>query len=188
MGMFDDVLDNVGEPYKGGKGFEWGTHDVIIGTVTATQKKTKADPDAAVIEVEVFDPADNDRTAKTTLYFHTEGGARMSVTKVLGLLVHKVSDDKKDQVRDLGKKLFGNIDDPKKARDIAAKLMTEKLVGEKAFMVVEPQGNYKTSSYGDIWHYAAEPQTDAPSADPLAGATPLNKEEAADAPDFPDDL
>ena len=31
MGMFDEVLEIVGEPYKGGsKGFEYGTHKVQI--------------------------------------------------------------------------------------------------------------------------------------------------------------
>jgi hypothetical protein len=190
MGMFDDVLENVGEPYKGGgKGFPWGTHEVIIGEANAVQKKTKANNDSAVIEVVVFDEADNDRTATCTLYFHTEGGAKMAVTKVLGLLVHKVDDSKKDAVRELGKKLFGSIDDPIKARDVAVKLINDKLIGAKAFLVVEPQGKYKTSSYGDIWHYPAVPESDAPeSDDPLAGATPLSKEEAEAAPDFPDDL
>lgn len=188
MGMFDDVLENVGKPYEGGgKGFEYGTHEVLIGAVEPTQKKTKNDPKAEVIEVEVYNDADDDQTAKATLYFHTEGGAKMSVTKILGLLVHNVGEEKKDAVRELGKKLFGSIDDPTKARDIAAKLMSEKLVGKKAFLVAEPQGKYKTTSYGDIWHYAAEPQGDAPATeDPLAGATPLSEEEQNDIPDFKD--
>lgn len=164
MGLFDDVLDNVGEPYKGGgKGFEWGTHEVVIGTAAPAQKKTQNNPDAAVIEVEVFDPADNDRTAKTTLYFHTEGGAKMSVTKILGILVHNAGEDKKETIRQLGKKLFGTIDDPTKARDVAAKLMSEKMVGKKAYLVAEPQGKYSTTSYGDLWHYEAEPQGEKPA-------------------------
>lgn len=158
MGMFDDVLENVGEPYKGGKGFEYGTHEVIIGTVTPTEKKIKSNDKAAVIEVVVFDEKDNEKTATCTLYFHTEGGAKMAVTKVLGLIVHKVSEDKKDTVRELGKKLFGGLDNPTKARDVAAKLMNDKLLGAKAYLVAEPRGNYKTTAYGDIWHYPAAPQ------------------------------
>lgn len=161
MGMFDEVLENVGEPFKGGRGFEYGTHEVVIGVVDPTEKKTRNDPNAAVIEVEVFDEADNNRTAKATLYFHTEGGAKMSVAKVLGIMVHNVGEEKKEKVRELGKKLFADLDDPKKARDVAAKLMADKLVGKKAFLFVDPQGNYKTSSYGDIWHYPYE----APDAD-----------------------
>jgi hypothetical protein len=190
MGMFDDVLDNVGEPFSGGKGFEWGTHEVIIGEANAVAKKTKANDAAPVIEVVVFDEKDNDRKATCTLYFHTEGGAKMSVAKVLGLIVHKVSEDKKDAVRELGKKLFGSITDPTAARDVAVKLINDKLIGAKAYLVVEPQGKYKTSSYGDIWHYPAEPQTDAPdaaAADPLAGSTNItDTKEAENIPDFED--
>jgi hypothetical protein len=26
--------------------------------------------------------------------------------------------------------------------------------------VAEPQGKYKTTSYGDLWHYPAEPQSE----------------------------
>lgn len=159
MGLFSEVLENVGKPYKGGgKGFEYGTHEVVIGTVEAKAKDTKATKGAEVIEVVVFDEDDNDKKATCTLWFHTEGAAKMSVTKVLGLLVHKVAEEKKDQVRELGKKLFGGIDDPAKARDVAAKLMQDKLVGAKGYLVAEPQGKYSTTSYGDLWHYAAEPQ------------------------------
>jgi hypothetical protein len=193
MGMFDDVLEKVGEPYSGasGKGFEYGTHKVRIGTVTPTQKKTKANDASEVIEVEVFDPADNDRTAKATLYFHTEGGAKMSVTKVLGLLVHKVDESKKDSVRALGKKLFGAIDNPTDARDAAAKLMQEKLVGEEAFLFVDPQGKYKTSSYGDLWHYEyedpnADERTDREADAAIEGEDITGTKEAESIPDFDD--
>ena len=187
MGMFDEVLNKVGEPFSGGKGFEYGTHEVIIGEVASVEKKTKNNPAAPVIEVVVFDEADNDRTATCTLYFHTEGGAKMAVAKVLGIMVHNVGAEKKDAVRELGKKLFGAIDDPTKARNIAAKLMTDKMIGKKAFLVAEPQGKYKTTSYGDIWHYAAEPQSDAPAAAILAGATDITgTKEAETIPDFED--
>lgn len=159
MGLFDDVLNNVGEPFTGGgKGFEYGTHEVLIMLAEAKAKKTKANDAAAVIEVTVADPVDNDKTALCTLYFHTEGGAKMAVAKVLGLIVHNVGEEKKDTVRELGKKLFASIDDPVAARDVATKLINDKLIGKKAYLVAEPQGNYSTTSYGDIWHYAAEPQ------------------------------
>lgn len=159
MGLFDDVLDNVGEPYKGGKGFEYGTHEVVIGTAEAKSKDTKNTKGAAIIEVVVFAEDDNDKQATCTLWFHTEGAAKMSVTKVLGMLVHSVGEEKKDKVRELGKKLFGSIDDPAQARDVAAKLMQDKLIGKKAYLVAEPNGKYKTTSYGDLWHYEAQPQS-----------------------------
>lgn len=187
MGLFDEVLDNVGEPFKGGKGFEYGTHEVVIGSASAVQKKTKANDDAAVIEVVVFDEADNDRKATCTLYFHTDGGAKMAVTKVLGIMVHNVGEEKKDKVRALGKQLFSKIDDPTKARDVALKLISDKMIGKKAFLVAEPQGTYKTTSYGDIWHYAAEPQNKPVEVvAPLKGEDITDSEEAENVPDFGD--
>lgn len=186
MGMFDDVLENVGQPYQGGKGFEYGTHEVIIGSVNATEKKTKANDAAAVIEVTVFDEADNDKTATCTLYFHTEGGAKMAVTKILGIMVHNVGDEKKDAVRELGKKLFASVDDPTKARDIAAKLMADKMIGKKAFLVAEPQGKYKTTSYGDLWHYPAVPQGE-PADAAQAAAKDLGGS-VVDETELPEDL
>jgi hypothetical protein len=177
MGMFDEVLENVGEPFKGGKGFERGTHEVVIGTAEAKTKDTKKAKDCAVIEVTVFDEQDNDKTATCTLWFHTEGAAKMSVTKVLGLIVHKVSEEKKDAVRELGKKLFGGIDDSTKARDVANKLINDKLLGAKGFLVAEPTGKYKTTSYGDLWHYPAEPREVDEDTDPTL---PLNGEDITD--------
>lgn len=185
MGMFDDVLENVGEPYKGGKGFEYGTHEVLIGTVEAKSKDTKKAKDCAIIEVVVFSEKDEDKTATCTLWFHTEGAAKMSVTKVLGMIVHNVGEEKKDAVRELGKKLFGSIEDPIKARDVAAKLMNDKLLTKKAYLVAEPQGKYKTTSYGDLWHYPAEPQNADEHADKVED---LDMSEAGDvkADDIPD--
>jgi len=194
MGMFDEVLENVGEPYKGGgKGFPYGTHKVKILLAEPQQKKTKNDPKAEVIVVSVATAEDPDNVGEATLYFHTEGGARMSVTKVLGLLVHKSGEEKKDQVRALGRKLFEQIDDPTVARDVAAKLINEKLIDQEAFFFVDPQGKYNTSSYGDVWHYEYEdPNADdraeaaAKGDDPLAGAKPLSEEESKDVPNFDD--
>lgn len=192
MGMFDDVLENVGEPFKGGKGFEYGTHEVLIMLAEAKEKKTKNDPKAAVIEVTVADELDQEKTATCTLYFHTEGGAKMAVAKVLGIMVHNVGEEKKDAVRELGKKLFASVDDPTKARDVAAKLINDKMIGKKAYLVAEPSGKYKTTSYGDIWHYPAEPQSepqdDAQATAKAVGGAVADDETAADAPDFPEDL
>lgn len=191
MGMFDDVLKNVGEPYKGGgKGFEYGTHKVKILLAEPMQKNTKNDPKAEVIVVSVATTEDPDNVAEATLYFHTEGGARMSVTKVLGLLVHKVGEEKKDSVRALGKKLFNQIDNPTEARDIAAKLINEKLIEQEGFAFADPQGKYKTTNYVDLWHYAyedpnADDRADAAS-DMIKEGTPSSEDEAKDIPNFDD--
>jgi hypothetical protein len=179
-GLFDDIIANVGKPYKGGKGFEAGTHEVIIGTVEAKQKKTQKNSDSEVLEVVVFDELDNDKTATCTLYFHTDGGAKMSVTKVLGIMVHNVGEEKKDAVRELGKKLFGGISDPTKARDIALKLMNDKMIGKKAYLAIEPRNGYTTSSYGDLWHYAVKPETS------ILGGEDVIEELADELPEFGD--
>ncbi len=184
MGLFDEVLDNVGKEYQGGKGFEYGTHEVVIGTVEAKQKDTKKAKDCAIIEVIVFDENDNEKQANCTLWFHTDGAAKMSVTKVLGLIVHKVAEEKKDAVRELGKKLFGSVDDPVKARDIANKLMNDKLIGAKGYLVAEPNGKYKTTSYGDLWHYPAEPQSD-PEDEAQAVAKEVGGSVVEDTTDIP---
>jgi len=186
MGIFDDIIDKAGEPYSGGKGFEYGTYEVVIGTVEAKSKDTKKAKDCAIIEVVVGDESDPEKTATCTLWFHTDGAAKMSVTKILGLLVHKVGEEKKDAVRELGRKLFGSIDDHTKARDVATKLMKEKLVNEKAYLVAEPQGKYTTTSYGDLWHYPAEPQgKPANKTEEVAKATGGS---VVDDADIPEDL
>lgn len=187
MGFLDDVIENAGEPYKG-KGFEYGTHEVIIGEVKATEKKTKNDPNAPVIEITVVDPNQEDKSAICTLYFHTEGGAKMSVTKVLGIMVHNVGEEKKDKVREIGKKLFGSVSKPEQARDTAAKLLNDKMIGKKAYLVAEPRDNYKTTIYGEIWHYPAEPQGE-PKDEAQAAAKSVGGavEEASDGiPEFED--
>ena len=173
-GLFDEVLDKVGEEHKSGKGFEYGTHEIIIGEAKA-ETDTKG---REVIKVTVFDETDNDKQATCTLWFHSDGGAKMAVTKVLGLLVHKVGEEKKEKVRDLGRQLFASITDPTKARDVAVKLINDKLIGAKGYLVAEPNGKYPTTMYGDIWHYAAEPQGDKTTVagedvtDELAGDLP----------------
>lgn len=191
MGLFDDVLDNVGEPYKGGNGFEYGTHEVLIMLADAKQKDTKKAKDCAVIEVTVCGKGEEEKKeAICTLWFHTEGAAKMSVTKILGMLVHSVGEEKKDAVRELGKKLFGSISDLTKARDVAAKLMQDKLITKEAYLVAEPQGNYTTTSYGDLWHYPAEPQTPDQRAERAATAAAVGGEDVTDelADDIPEDL
>lgn len=185
MGLFDEVLDNVGKPF-GGKGFEYGTHEVVIGEAKAVEKNTKNNPKAEVIEITVFDEQDNEKQATCTLYFHTKGGAQMAVTKILGILVHNVGEEKKDKVRELGKKLFGEITDPAKSREVALKLIQDKLIGKKAYLVAEPNGKYKTTSYGDIWHYAAEPQGE-PQNDAEATAKELGGS-VVNTDDLPDEL
>lgn len=190
-GMFDEILENVGEPYTGGsKGFKYGTHEVVIGTVTSAQKDLQSAKNADVIEVESYDINDPERIGKSTLYFHTEGGAKMSVTKILGMIVHNVGEDKKDKVRELGKKLFAGIESPSKARDVAAKLMTEKFMVNgkeyKAFFFADPRGKYSTTNYGDLWHYNYEDPDRDDKEEKAANEAMLEEGEEIDTSDMPD--
>jgi len=177
VGFLDEVLNKVGEEYQGGKGFELGTHTVTILFAEA-QTDSK---DRNVLKVTVADAEDKEKTAEATLWFHTEGGAKMGVAKVLGLLIHSVGEEKKDAVRELGKKLFGSISEPVKARDVAAKLINDKLIGKEGFAVAEPKNGYTTTKYVDLWHYPAEPQGDKTKAE---AKSDLDEITEADLPDF----
>ena len=161
--LFDDILNNLDkERNNSGQGFERGTHTVAIGLA---ESKTDA-KGRDMIKITVLDPNDNEKTAEATLWFHSEGGAKMSVDKVLRLLIHNVDEDKKPKVKELGEKLFASINDTKKARDIALNLINEKLIGKEAYAVADPQGNYSTTKYVDIWYYPAKPQGEKKEATP----------------------
>lgn len=160
--LFDDILNNLDKDRSSsGKGFERGTHTVLIGLAESKSDAKGRD----VIKITVMDAADNDKTAEATLWFHSDGGAKMSVDKVLRLLIHNVPEDKKPKVKELGEKLFASIDDIKKARDIALNLINEKLIGKEAYAVADPQGNYSTTKYVDIWYYPAKVKDDKKQPD-----------------------
>ncbi len=179
--MFDEILENVGKDWGGNKGFEYGTHEVIILMAEAkTDNKNRE-----IVKISVGGKEDTEKEGETTFWFHSEGGAKMAVQKTLGLLVHNVSEDKKDNVRELGKKLFGGINDISKSRDIVVKLINEKLIGKEGYFVVNPTGTYKTSRYGDLWPYPAEPaKRDDNEVVPLNGQDITNSVDASEIPDF----
>lgn len=153
--LFDDILNNLDKDRSSaGQGFERGTHEVVIGLAEAKTDAKGRD----IIKVTVMDKDDNDKTAEATLWFHSEGGVKMSVDKVLRLIIHNVSEDKKPKVRELGEKIFGSMTDFTKAREAALQLINEKLIGKEGYLVINPSGNYSTSRYGDLWYYPAEPQ------------------------------
>lgn len=182
MGLFDEIVDNLDKERTGGKGFEYGTHEVLIMLAEGQTDSKGRD----VIKITVADKEDNDKTGEATLWFHSEGGAKMGMDKVLRLLTHNVDDDKKPKVKELGQKLTAGITDLIKGRDIALKLINEKLIGKEGYFVVEPKAGYTTSKYGDIWYYPAKPQGE--KTDPLAGATEATDIKETDLPDFGDEL
>ena len=63
------------------------------------------------------------------------------------------------------------------ALPISLKLMNDKMLGKKAYLVSEPRNGYKTSSYGDLWHYAAESKV---------GGEDVTEELADELPEFGD--
>jgi hypothetical protein len=160
MGFLDETLDNIGKP-MGAAGFTPGAHTVKIGLAEAgiSGKDAKGN-DREVIKVIVI--GENDEEGEATLWLHTEGGAKMAVTKVLGILVHNVKEDKKATISDFGKRVFANVQTPADTKDHLLKILNEKLIGKEAFIYAEPQEKYDTTKYVDLWHY--EQSGRAPSA------------------------
>lgn len=158
MGFLDEVLDKVGEQWQGSQGFEVGTHKVLIGSAEGIRDAK----DRSIIKIKVFNPENESQIAESTLWFHTEGGAKIAVAKILGILVHNQNtEEKKEAVRTKGKKLFGSIQTPEKAQEVALTLLNEKLIGKEAFLVVTIDNEkYATSNYGDLWHYEREERSD----------------------------
>lgn len=149
MGFLDDTLDNVGKPI-GAAGFTPGAHTVHIGLAEGG----KDGKDRSIIKVTVI--GENDEEGESTLWLHTEGGAKMAVTKVLGILVHNVAEDKKATISDFGKRVFANVKTPAETKDGLLKILNEKLIGKEAFIYAEPQEKYATSKYVDLWHYSQD--------------------------------
>lgn len=157
MGYLDDVLDSIGATFDGGKGFTAGTHKVkILLAEEGVKHLNSKNIDADIITVSVQDPEDEERIGEAVLYFHTEGGAKMAVTKVAGLLSHNAPEDKKETIKTLCKEVFTQASekkDLKLTRSICLKLLAEKLIGKEGYAYAEPTGNYDTTKYVDLWHY-----------------------------------
>lgn len=146
MGFLDDTLNNVGKP-MGNAGFTAGGHTVKI--VMAEYVKDSKDRDT--IKVTVM--GENEEEGIATLWLHSEGGCKMAVIKVLGILVHNVAEDKKATISEFGKRVFANVKTPADTKDGLMKVLTEKLMGKEAFIFAEPQDGYNTTKYVDLWHY-----------------------------------
>jgi hypothetical protein len=145
--FLDDVLDDVGKEPSMTRGFTPGAHTVTIGLAEGA----KDSKDRDIIRVTVI--GENEEEGEATLWLHTEGGAKMAVTKVLGILVHNVAEDKKSTISDFGKRVFANVKAPMDTKDHLLKILNEKLIGKEAFIYAEPQEKYDTTKYVDLWHY-----------------------------------
>lgn len=180
--FLDETLDNVGKEPTMSNGFTAGAHTVKIGWV----EKATDSKDRKIIRVTVM--GENDEEGEATLWLHTEGGAKMAVTKVLGILVHNVAEDKKADISAFGKRVFANVKKPEDVEDGLFKILNEKLIGKEAFIFAEPQGNYETTKYVDLWHY--DQSNRKPSETPAQTKTVTNTEEPEklDESDLPADL
>jgi hypothetical protein len=184
MGFLDETLENVGKP-MGAAGFTPGAHTVKIGL--AEGGKDAKDRD--IIKVIVI--GENDEEGEATLWLHTEGGAKMAVTKVLGILVHNVKEDKKATISDFGKRVFANVKAPADTKEDLLKILNEKLIGKEAFIYAEKQEKYDTTKYVDLWHYdqsKRQPSAAEDAAyDKAADSAPIEGE-ALDPSEVPDGL
>lgn len=131
----------------GSNGFAPGAHTVHIGIAEAT----KDSKDRDIIKVIVI--GENDEEGEATLWLHTTGGAKMAVTKVLGILVHNVKEDKKATISEFGKRVFAGVKEPSDVKEGLMRILNEKLIGKEAFIYAEPQDKYETTKYVDLWHY-----------------------------------
>lgn len=160
-GFLDDVLDNIGAVFGGGKGFTEGPHTVNILMAEDSVKKKSDGTLMDVIIVSVQDKQNEDVIGEAVLYFHTEGGAKMAVAKVGGLLVHNAPEDKKERIHELVKQAFSTANergDLKVTKEMCLRLLSEKLIGKEAFITAEPQNGYDTTKYVDLWHYEQTPK------------------------------
>ena len=145
--FLDETLENVGKQPSGSTGFTPGAHTVKIGLAEGS----KDSKDREIIKVTVI--GENEEEGEATLWLHTEGGAKMAVTKVLGILVHNVAEDKKATISDFGKRVFADVKEPADTKAHLLKILNEKLIGKEAFIYAEPQEKYDTTKYVDLWHY-----------------------------------
>ena len=83
----------------------------------------------------------------------------MAVTKVLGILVHNVSEDKKATISDFGKRVFASVKEPADVKSGLLQILNEKLIGKEAYIYAEPQEKYDTTKYVDLWHYDQSKRT-----------------------------
>ena len=186
MGFLDEVLDNVGNTPSGASGFTPGAHTVKIGLAEGGKDSKGRE----VIKVIVI--GENEEEGEATLWLHTEGGAKMAVTKVLGILVHNVAEDKKATISDFGKRVFANVKTPEETKAGLLKILNEKLIGKEAYIYAEPQEKYDTTKYVDLWHYSQDKRMpQAVANDNTSTVTNVDITEGAepvDPAELPDDL
>lgn len=143
----NEGIEGADKQQGGAQGFTPGAHTVHIGMAEAT----KDSKDRDIIKVIVI--GESDEEGEATLWLHTEGGAKMAVTKVLGILVHNTPEDKKATISEFGKRVFAGVKEPGDVKEGLMRILNEKLIGKEAFIFAEAQEKYDTTKYVDLWHY-----------------------------------
>lgn len=180
--FLDETLEKVGKEPTGNIGFTAGAHTVKIGMAEAM----KDSKDREIIKVTVI--GDNDEEGEAKLWLHTEGGAKMAVTKVLGILVHNVAEDKKTTISEFGKRVFANVKTPIETKEGLLKILNEKLIGKEAYIYAEPQDSYTTTKYVDLWHYDQSKRKPRAEAASVTSTVQHIEGEAVDPAELPDGL
>lgn len=176
-GYLDDVFEKIGS-YENNKGFARGTWPVKI--LLAEDEQDAKDRDIIKVSVE----GANGELGEATLWMHSEGGAKMAVSKIGGLIIHNSPEDKKDSIRENMKKLFAKaseLNDLKLTKKILMKIISEKLIGKEGFAVADPRGKYSTTKYVDLWHYEYQLEKNQEIADIEADNRTGGDEETAEA-------
>ncbi len=188
-GFLDDVFEKIGS-HENNQGFPRGTWPVKI-LLAEDEHDSK---DRSIIKMSV--EGENGEIGEATLWMHSEGGAKMAVTKVAGALVHNASEDRKDTIRESVKKLLtkaSEMGDLELTKKVLLKLISEKLIDKEGFAVSDPQGKYSTTKYVDFWHYpfvleGDEPKTDIDKVKDAMGGGEEVAVEDDDEIEIPDDL
>lgn len=170
-GYLDDVFAKIGS-YENNKGFARGTFPVKI--LLAEDEQDSKDREIIKISVE----GANGELGEATLWMHSEGGAKMAVSKVGGLIIHNSDESKKDSIRESMKKLFekaSELNDLKLTKKILMKIIAEKLIGKEGFAVADPQGKYSTTKYVDLWHYEYQLEDDVKETASKADVAPAKE-------------
>lgn len=176
MGYLDEVFDKIGS-YENNTGFKRGTWPVKI--LLAEDEQDAKDREIIKVSVE----GANGELGEATLWMHSEGGAKMAVSKVGGLIIHNSAEDKKDSIRENMKKLFAKaseLNDLKLTKKILMKIISDKLIGKEGFVVADPQGKYSTTKYVDLWHYEYQLEKNQDIADAEADNKTDSDEETAE--------
>ena len=139
--------------------FEEGIHQVKIGAFefATTEKKQE------YLEVEVYDPLNDERTAKARFWFTTDGAINYAFNILRGIFVHNAPEDKKDAVR----AKFDAIEDTTQLEK-----EMNMLIGKDCWLQVyadgvytDKNGNQKPNFNRDIYGYAPAEKAKAPTGD-----------------------